>query len=183
MLYRLDRALEGHDTRSLDAIIDWQSVRRNLRDDMVAAAVSKLLPSDTETGSRFGADLLVAWGAALIDAATRGLLTSDALVRLYDERRRAGDPSLLGAIRYAFFKTPSRFDVEVSSPRDDARRFRFEMTLQAGAWRVSRLLSSELGKSKALQPETKNFLGSDPNGRSRSSWSRQARTTQWTEME
>jgi len=138
-LYRLDRALEAHDTTSLDAIIDWPSVRRNLRDDMVAAATAKLLPSDTGANRRSGGDLLTAWGAALIDSATRGLLTSEALATLYDQRRRAGEPSLLHAIRFAFFGAPTSFDVEVITRRDDARA-RFEMTLEGGAWRVSRLV-------------------------------------------
>ena len=129
-LYRLDRALEAHDTASLDAIIDWPSVRRNLRDDMVAAATAKLLPSDTGANRRSGGDLLTAWGAALIDSATRGLLTSEALATLYDQRRRA---------RFAFFGAPTSFDVEVITRRDDTRA-RFEMTLEGGAWRVSRLV-------------------------------------------
>src|SRR5438067_2083563 len=82
-LYRLDRALEAHDTQSLDALIDWPRLRRNVRDDIVAAASAKLLPNDAESRNRFGADLLAAWGAALVDAATRGFLTSDALATLY----------------------------------------------------------------------------------------------------
>ncbi len=138
-LYRLDQALETHDTLRLDAMIDWPSLRRNLRDDMVAAATARLLPNDADRGRRFGADLLTAWGAALIDAAARGFLTSDALATLYDEHRRAGEPSLLHAIRFAFFRTPTRFEVEVSTRRDDMRT-RFEMTLEDGAWRVSRFL-------------------------------------------
>ena len=137
-LYRLDRALEAHDTQSLDAIIDWPSLRRTLRDDMVAAATAKLLPSDADANRRFGTDLLTAWGAGLIDAATRGLLTSEALATLYDERRRTGEPSLLHAIRSAFFRTPTSFAVEVGTRRDDTR-VRFEMTFEGGAWRVSRL--------------------------------------------
>jgi DUF2939 family protein len=138
-LYRLDGALETHDTASLDAIIDWPSLRANLRDDMLAAATAKLMPSDADANRRFGADLLSAWGAVLIDAATRGLLTSDALATLYDERRRAGEPSLLHAIRSAFFRRPTRFDVEIATRRDN-RRLRFEMTLEGGAWRVTRLV-------------------------------------------
>jgi hypothetical protein len=137
-LYRLDQALETHDTPRLDAIIDWPSVRRTLRDDMVAAARAKLLPNDADEGRRFGGDLLTAWGTTLIDAATRGLLTSDALAALYDERRRAGAPSLLHAIRLAFFRSPTSFDVEVETGRDD--RVRFAMTLESGAWRITRLV-------------------------------------------
>ncbi|HEV2551559.1 MAG TPA: DUF2939 domain-containing protein [Stellaceae bacterium] len=137
-LYRLDQALETHDTLRLDAMIDWPRLRRNLRDDMVAAATARLLPNDAEARNRFGTDLLTAWGAALIDAATRGLLTSDALATLYDERRRAGAPSLLHAIRLALFRSPTRFDVDVETGRDD--RMRFEMTLESGAWRVTRLV-------------------------------------------
>lgn len=138
VLYRLDRALEAHDTQSLDAIIDWPSLRRNLRDDMVAAATARLLPNDADAQNRFGTDLLTAWGAALIDAAARGLLTSDALARLYDERRRAGAPSLIHAIRYAFFRSPTGFDVEVETGRDS--RVRFEMRLENGTWRITRLV-------------------------------------------
>jgi Protein of unknown function (DUF2939) len=138
-LYRLDRALEAHDIQSLDAIIDWPRVRRGLRDDIVAEAAARLLPNDVNASARFGGDLLTAWGAALIDAATRGLLTSEALATLYDERRRAGEPSLLHAIRFAFFHAPARFDVEVSTRRDDMR-VRFEMILEGGGWRVSRLV-------------------------------------------
>ena len=137
-LYRLDRALEAHDTQSLDAIIDWTRVRRGLRDDIVAEATAKLLPHDSDASGRFGGDLLGAWGAVLIDAATRGLLTSETLATLYDERRGAGEPSLLHAIRFAFFRAPTHFDVEVATRRDDMR-VRFEMTLEGGAWRVSRL--------------------------------------------
>jgi Protein of unknown function (DUF2939) len=137
-LYRLDQALETHDTLGLDAIIDWPSVRRNLRDDMVSAATARLLPNDADAGRRFGADLLTAWGATLIDAATSGLLTSDALATLYDERRRAGASSLLHAIRFAFFRSPTSFDVAVETGRGD--RMRFEMTLESGAWRVTRLV-------------------------------------------
>jgi DUF2939 family protein len=137
-LYRLDQALETHDTRRLDAMIDWPSLRRNLRDDLLTAATARLLPNDADRGPRFGADLLTAWGAALIDAAARGVLTSDALATLYDERRRAGEPSLLHAIRFAFFRSPTSFDVHVETGRDD--RLRFEMTLESGAWRVTRLV-------------------------------------------
>jgi len=137
-LYRLDRALEAHDTQSLDAIIDWPRVRRGLRDDIVAEATAKLLPNDADASRRFGGDLLTAGGAALIGAATRGLLTSEALATLYDERRRAGEPSLLQAIRFAFFSAPARFHVAVATRRDDMR-VHFEMILEGGAWRVSRL--------------------------------------------
>jgi hypothetical protein len=137
-LYRLDEALETHDTLRLDAMIDWPSVRRNLRDDVVAAATARLLPNNGDAGRRYGADLFTAWGTTLIDAATRGLLTSDALATLYDERRRAGAPSLLHAIRFAFFRSPTSFDVDVETRRDE--RLRFEMTLESGAWRVTRLV-------------------------------------------
>ena len=137
-LYRLDQALETHDTLRLDAMIDWPSLRRNLRDDMVSAVTARLVPNDDDAGRRFGADLLTAWGAGLIDAAARGLLTSDALARVYDERRRAGASSLLHAIRFAFFRSPTSFDVDVETGRDD--RLRFEMTLESGAWRVTRLV-------------------------------------------
>ena len=137
-LYRLDQALETHDTLRLDAIVDWPGLRRNLRDDMVSAAAARLLPNDDDSGRRFGADLLTAWGTTLIDAATRGILTSDALAALYDERRRAGASSLLHAIRFAFFRTPTSFDVDVETGRD--HRVRFEMTLESGAWRVTRLV-------------------------------------------
>jgi DUF2939 family protein len=138
VLYRLDQALEAHDTQSMDAIIDWPSLRRNLRDDMVAAAAARLLPNDADAQNRFGADLLTAWGATLIDAATRGLLTSEALATLYDERRRAGAPSLIHAIRYAFFRSPTGFDVAIETSRDE--RIRFEMRLESGTWRVTRLV-------------------------------------------
>lgn len=136
-LYRLDQALETHDTPRLDAMIDWPSLRRNLRDDMVSAGTARLLPNDTDEAHRFGADLLTAWGTTLIDAATRGLLTSDTLATLYDQRRRAGASSLLNAIRFAFFRSATRFDVEVETGRED--RLRFEMILESGAWRVTRL--------------------------------------------
>jgi DUF2939 family protein len=137
-LYRLDQALETHDTQRLEAMIDWPSLRRNFRDDVLAAATARLLPNDADAAHRFGADLVTAWGTTLIDAAARGLLTSETLATLYDERRRAGASSLLHAIRFAFFRSPTSFDVDVETGRDD--RLRFEMTLESGAWRVTRLV-------------------------------------------
>ena len=115
-----------------------ESLKQVLRIKVNALFTARLLPNDADRGPRFGADLLTAWGAALIDAGARGFLTSDALATLYDERRRAGEPSLLHAIRFAFFRSPTSFDVDVETGRDD--RLRFEMTLESGAWRVTRLV-------------------------------------------
>jgi hypothetical protein len=150
-LYRLDRALEAHDTATLDAIIDWPSLRSHLRDDILAQAASRLLPGDKDEARQFGVSLLSAFGAALIDAAAQGLLTSEALARVYEERRRAGERTLLHSIDFAFFRALTSFDVEITTRREGTS-LRFRMMLEGFEWRVTRLVLRAARRRRRVAP-------------------------------
>ena len=137
-LYRLGQALDRGDTATLDRLIDWEAVRGQVRDDMLARAGAGL-PREDGQGSGLGAELLNSLGRPLIDAASRSAMSSRLLVATYRNRFGTGETSPYQSVRWAFFSSPREFAVTLR-PLDNGPPLSFMLRLEGLAWRVNRVV-------------------------------------------
>jgi hypothetical protein len=136
-LYRLGQALDRGDTATLDRLIDWDAVRGQFRDDMLARA-SAGMPREEGQGGGLGAEILNSLGKPLIDAASRGAMSSRLLVATYRNRFGVGETSPFQALRWAFFRSPREFAVTLR-PLDNGPPLSFVLRLDGVVWRVNRV--------------------------------------------
>ncbi|MBI2741663.1 MAG: DUF2939 domain-containing protein [Rhodospirillales bacterium] len=138
-LYRLDRALEDHDAGTVAELIDWTAVRERLKADVTSSlAIQAYGSSGAEA---VGAAIALALTPYVFDPVTERVVSPSGLIAWYSEARRSGQSSSLWeAISYAFFRTPTRFDVTLRMNDPQYSNIGFEMRLQGMRWRVNRLV-------------------------------------------
>lgn len=77
----------------------------------------------------------------VFDPLAEAVLSPSGLITWYSEARRSGrSGTFIEAISYAFFSSPTRFEVTLRTNVPQYPTWRLEMRLEGVRWRVSRLL-------------------------------------------
>lgn len=135
-LFRLGQAVRHGDAATLQSMVNWDSVREGIKEDICDRVVD---PSATsQAGSQlppFGAGFLRGLATNAVDQR----VTPEALV----EAAHQPDPGQSAAdapvqVSWAFFAGPSTFMVDLAG-QGQTEPIRLQMDLRDGAWHVTRV--------------------------------------------
>ena len=135
-LYRLGQAIRSGDAASLEALVDWYSVREGIKEDICDLVIDQ--PQQARDGGQ-----LPPFGAGFV----RGIATNVIDKRVTPEwlvaaaQQPEAEQAAQGAsvqVSWAFFASPSAFVVDLTTP-GQAAPIRLQMDLRHGAWHVTRV--------------------------------------------
>jgi hypothetical protein len=135
-LYRLGQAIRGGDAVALQSMVNWDSVREGIKEDICDMVVDQ--PPQTRAGGQlppFGAGFLRGIATNVIDKQ----VTPEALA--HAARRPETKQVAAGAdvqVSWAFFAGPYTFVVDLNAPGQTSP-IRLQMDLREGAWHVTRV--------------------------------------------
>jgi hypothetical protein len=150
VLWRLASALRDGDARTLEALIDWNSVRDGLKEDVADGIVG--LPEDATATTQLAANTLPPFGASFISGIAGSVIDRDVtpqhLVALIRQLAPA-EPTAVGpltlmkslaGVDHAFFDGPASFTLRIrcAGQEADDTPLRVRMEMHDGAWRVMR---------------------------------------------
>jgi Protein of unknown function (DUF2939) len=148
-LYRVGSAIRSGDAKTLEALVDWSSVREGIKEDICDLVVDDPSTQSTETLPPFGASFMRGIAANKIDQA----VTPQALVAATHASATSGkpapepDPGLRGAdvhVNWAFFDSATSFQISLRAP-GQTDPIRLEMELSHWHWQIDRVwLPAEL---------------------------------------
>ena len=136
-LYRLGEAIRQGDAASLQAMVDWPSVREGIKEDICDLVLDDpAAVRQSGTGlPPFGASFVRGIASNSIDRA----VTAEALVAAASTSQRP--VSRTGAdvhVNWAFFEDPTQFTVSITA-QGQTDPIRLQMQLRSGEWRVRRV--------------------------------------------
>jgi hypothetical protein len=135
-LYRLGQAIRGGDATALQSMVNWDSVREGIKEDICDLVVDQ--PVQAKSGEQlppFGAGFMRGIATNVIDKQ----VTPEALARA--ARQPETKQVAAGAdvqVSWAFFASPATFVVDLNAP-GQASPIRLQMNLREGAWHVTRV--------------------------------------------
>lgn len=135
-LYRLGQAIRGGDAAALQSMVNWDTVREGIKEDICDLVVEQ--PAQTKTNGQlppFGAGFVRGIATNVIDKQ----VTPEALAKAV----RQPETKQVGAgadvqVSWAFFAGPSSFVVDLNAPGQSSP-IRLQMDLHEGAWHVTRV--------------------------------------------
>jgi hypothetical protein len=135
-LYRLGQAIRSGDAAGLETLVDWDSVREGIKEDICDLVIDQ--PQQAQDGGQlppFGAGFVRGIATNVIDKQ----VTPEALVAAA-QKPEAEQPVRGAAVQisWAFFASPSAFVVDLKTP-GQAAPIRLQMDLHNGAWHVTRV--------------------------------------------
>jgi hypothetical protein len=152
-LYRVGSAIRSGDAKTLEALVDWSSVREGIKEDICDLVVDAPSTQSTETLPPFGASFMRGIAANKIDQA----VTPQALVAATHANAAAGgvttggaaigkpsrdpDSGLRGAdvhVNWAFFDSATTFQISLRAP-GQTDPIRLEMELSHWHWQIDRV--------------------------------------------
>jgi hypothetical protein len=142
-LYRVGSAIRSGDAKTLEALVDWSSVREGIKEDICDLVVDDSSTQSTEALPPFGASFIRGIAANKIDQA----VTPQALVAATHANAMAGRPSrdpdsgLRGAdvhVNWAFFDSATSFQISLRAP-GQTDPIRLEMELNHWHWQIDRV--------------------------------------------
>ncbi len=149
--WNLRQAMRNRDTASLEARVDWQTLRRNMKPRLAAA-----IKDDADKSGVIGGLFKRAIGGTMSNAAVETFVTPGNLARILagrafvlerfpgasqpapadDDPEDVDDPAPPRRIRWAFFESPTRFRVEAVNPTLPNARIVSTLALQGLSWRL-----------------------------------------------
>ena len=143
-LYRISYAIRGGDAHTLEALVNWSSVREGIKEDICDLVVDDPAPQHAGgTLPPFGASFMRGIASNAIDRAVtpQALLAATGSVAATPAQTRDPAGELKGAdvhVSWAFFDSPTSFLVSLSAA-GQGEPIKLEMVLRHGAWQVDRV--------------------------------------------
>ncbi len=137
-LYRLASAVSAGDSRALSTLVSWDSVREGVKED-ISDAVADIPPEQPgkEAALRpFGYSFVRGVAANVVDAN----ITPESLVSAANWTHFSADAWPRVRVNWAFFHSPTRFDVAVGLPGQTGSdsELRMQLAFRHGKWIVTR---------------------------------------------
>jgi len=135
-LYRLGQAIRGGDAAALQSMVNWDSVREGIKEDICDLVVDQ--PPQAKANGQlppFGAGFVRGIATNVIDKQ----VTPEAVAKA--ARQPETKQVATGAdvqVSWAFFAGPSTFVVDLNAPGQSSP-IRLQMDLREGAWHVTRV--------------------------------------------
>jgi hypothetical protein len=135
-LYRLGQAIRNGDAAALEAMVNWDSVREGIKEDICDLVIDQ--PQQAKTDGK-----LPPFGAGFVRGITTNVVdkrvTPEALVAAAQPAGGNGAASRGSVgVSWAFFSGPSAFQVDLSAPGQRAP-IRLQLDLCHGSWQVTRV--------------------------------------------
>lgn len=144
-LYRVGSAIRNGDSKTLERLVNWSSVREGIKEDICDLVVEDPSPQTNGTLPPFGASFMRGIAANKIDQT----VTPQALLAATRTTPPTREPKadLRGAdvhVNWAFFDSPTSFQISLRAP-GQTDPIRLEMQLSHWRWRIDRVwLPAEL---------------------------------------
>ena len=143
-LYRIGDAIRSGDTKTLEVLVNWSSVREGIKEDICDLVVED--PEATAGGGKlppFGASFMRGIASTAIDQAVtpQALLAATGSIAGSAVHQRQSQPGVKGAdvhVQWAFFDGPASFEVSLHAV-GQSEPIRMEMVLRHGAWQIDRV--------------------------------------------
>jgi len=156
-LYRLDRALLTNDQTALTRVVDFPSVRADLKSEVQGQVFGK---ADEFAEKRpilgaFGQALAGLFASDLVGGAVDSVVTPEAILNsdIVVEHQR-NDKSFAPFVTYAFFSGPTTFTFDLKDPeKPDSPTLTAIMELTGFRWRVVAIKLPPVGSWFANGPE------------------------------
>lgn len=137
-LWRLEAALDRGDTATLEASVDWKSVRDGLKhdiDDGIIGPVQSQLASNSLP--QFGASFIAGIADSVVD---RDVTPQNLIAVMRQMRSGEAAHSVVECFSWAFFDSPTSFNVVVNTPGGELEdgQLKLRLELHNGSWRVMR---------------------------------------------
>lgn len=135
-LYRLGQAIRNGDAAGLEAMVDWNSVREGIKEDICDFVIDQ--PREAQDDGRlppFGAGFVRGIATNVVDKRVTPEALVEAAQQPVPERAARGAAV---QVSWAFFASPSAFLVDLNTP-GQAAPIRLQMDLRHGAWHVTRV--------------------------------------------
>lgn len=141
-LWRITQAVGSGDLAALQSLVDWDSVRQGLKDDIADGVIG--MPQQTLIASNslppFGASFVSGIASSAVDRAVtpQGLLNAS---RLLDPMATGEAEPAFPAIVQAAFTAPTEFDLRLRAPCQDADEepMHIRLAIHGGFWQVVRV--------------------------------------------
>lgn len=136
-LYRVGSAIRGADTKTLETLVDWPSVREGIKEDICDLVLDDPDPKSASALPPFGASFMRGIASNTIDQAVtpQALLAATSTL---PEKPEAGPTGADVHVTWAFFDGPTDFMVSLNAP-GQTEPIKFEMALRHGSWRIQRV--------------------------------------------
>jgi len=133
-IYDLQTSLDSGDKVRLASLVDWNSVREGIRDDLKAAYTSKIVAPDPRVQA-----LSQAMSGAMIDRMVDAQINPSTLADMARSGFGGSDP--MGQIRYAFFEgSPLVFRMDIGPVGSIAERQTIYLLEWNLGWRLKRII-------------------------------------------
>ena len=137
-LWRLKSAIDSGDVSSLEAAIDWRSVRDGIKQDIADGIIG---PVDSDLSANtlpaFGASFMAGIAGSSVDHdfTPQNIVT---VMRQLQSSETSINP--FACFDWAFFESPTRFNVTINLPDSDPDEghLRLRMELHRGWWMLKR---------------------------------------------
>ena len=136
-LYRIGTAIRVADTQPLEALVDWQSVREGIKEDICDLVVDDPGAKSESALPPFGASFMRGIASNTIDQA----VTPQALFAKTSTLPEKPPADPVGAevhVNWAFFDGPTDFMVSLNAA-GQAEPIKLQMSLRHGLWRIQRV--------------------------------------------
>lgn len=130
-LWRMEAALDRGDVRALEGKVDWNALRAGLKQDIADGIIG---PVQTQLAANtlppFGASFV---GGIADTAVDRDVTAQNVVATMRQMRADDSQPDCIAGLAWAFFRSPTSFDVVIRTTDDDAH-LRLRLVLRAGGW-------------------------------------------------
>jgi hypothetical protein len=142
-LYRLGMAVHHADARTLQRLVDWPAVREGIKEDVCDQAAEASVATSPDQLPAFGASFVRGIANTAIDRAVtpEGLvaaISTPPTVSTPPAVVPAGPWGISVHVQWAFFVTPTTFDVSLKTP-ETRQPIRLQLELHDARWRVTRV--------------------------------------------
>ena len=81
-LYRIDHAIQDHDSIVLERYADWPAIREQLRTDLKGLMISTLVDKPADSSNGFATGLAALLGPVMVDRMVDSAVNPDGLIRM-----------------------------------------------------------------------------------------------------
>ncbi|GGH31669.1 Protein of unknown function [Cribrihabitans marinus] len=148
-VYRLANAFQEADRSRLEKLVDWNSLRSSIKEELSAQMVAQA--ASAQGDEEVGAALAAVLGPSLISGMVDGYVNAATIAKLADDARRDEGSSEgtqipqdiasrpLDSIEWAFFSSPTEFVVDIKSEKESGDSARLIFKWHGLLWKLARI--------------------------------------------
>ncbi len=131
-LYRLHEAIRTGDAATVRQLVDWDSVRDGLDEEVAGMAVDMPDTQAVSTGAR-----LAPFGFSFLRGVASRVVAAEVTPPKLLQALHGGGEGSRFSLRFAYFNSPTEFLARFAAPH--RREVQLRLNLEDGGWRVTRV--------------------------------------------